>query len=100
VEKTNILAEGFFRPSRFRPILIPMTNPKARFTLALSKAVRIDGEVISTLEEAAQAIRRYSLRYNDYVAWRLSHLLREADGPLRVRFAEARLHDWLRLRAL
>lgn len=68
------------------------------FKPELSRKIKIDGGIVSTLEQAAYALRQYSLLHGDIDAWRLARMLREADNPLQVRLAEAKLNRWLYLR--
>jgi hypothetical protein len=64
----------------------------------LSQSAMIDGKCFSTLEEAAYALRQYSIHHDDYEGWRISRLLRDADAPLRAQLAEAKLRSWIRSR--
>lgn len=70
------------------------------FNPDLIRKVMIDGQYSLTLEQAAYALRQYSINHNDYDGWLLSRLLRDADAPLRARLAEARLHTWIKSRTI
>jgi len=73
-------------------------SAKLQFRPDLSHSAMIDGEYFSTLENAAYALRQYSINHDDYEGWRISRLLREADAPLRAQLAEAKLRAWIRSR--
>lgn len=71
---------------------------ESEFSPELRQGVTIDGQRLRTLKQAAYALRQYSLDHDDYNAWRLSHVLRDADTPLQARLAEAKLQSWIRNR--
>lgn len=64
----------------------------------LTQKVTIGGRSLWTLEQAAHAVRQYSINHGDHEGWRLARQLREANDPLLARLAEARLRTWIRLR--
>jgi hypothetical protein len=71
---------------------------KGQFSPTLAQAVKIDGRYLGTFEQAAYALRQYSINHGDPDGWRLSRVLRDANDPLRARLAEAKLRSWIRSR--
>ncbi|WP_445488936.1 hypothetical protein [Rhodopseudomonas sp. RCAM05734] len=71
---------------------------KGQVNPALNQRIKINGRYSWTFEQAAYALRQYSINHDDPDGWRISRMLRDADEPLRARLAEAKLHGWIRSR--